>query len=249
MNWIIPGTTLEDRRSNADQIDNLFTSMFLAGGLTLSQVSSVTGLESHTIQNWVKRGFLSPPRGKRYDMEQVCRIINMNLLKGCLPLEQICSLMTYLNGCLSDESDDLVDDTMLYFMFVRLSARARHIGGSKDWDEALLEITEEYHEPVPGARDKLVKVLKIMLTVWVANTLRTTAEKMIDELECRTWSCLCVVPDRPLQSEKILCIKETKQWKKTELTAGPLISPQKSKRKSRISSASAKPQWYFSSLR
>ncbi len=182
MNWIIPGTTLEGLRENADRTDGLFASMFLAGGLTLSQVSAVTGLESHTIQNWVKRGFLPSPRGKRYDMEQVCRIINMNLLKGTLPLEQICSLMTYLNGCLSDESDDLVDDTMLYFMFVKLAARARYIGGSKDWDEALLEITEDYVEPVPGAREKLIRVLKIMLTVWVANTLRNAAENMIKEL-------------------------------------------------------------------
>ena len=150
MNWIIPGTTLEGLRENADRTDGLFASMFLAGGLTLSQVSAVTGLESHTIQNWVKRGFLPSPRGKRYDMEQVCRIINMNLLKGTLPREQICSLMTYLNGCLSDESDDLVDDTMLYFMFVKLAARARYIGGSKDWDEALLEITEDYVSLFPA---------------------------------------------------------------------------------------------------
>lgn len=182
MNWTIPGTTLQDRRDHADQVDNLFSSLFLAGGLTLSQVSAVTGLESHTVQNWVKRGFLSPPRAKRYDMEQVCRIINMNLLKGALPLEQICSLMTYLNGCLSDESDDLVDDTVLYFMFVKLAARARHIGGTKDWDEALQEITEDYVEPVPGSREKLIRVLKIMLIVWVSNTLRTAAESMIAEL-------------------------------------------------------------------
>lgn len=182
MNWIIPGTTLQDRRDNADNIESLFTSMFLAGGLTLSQVAAVTGLESYTVQNWVKRGFLSPPRGKRYDMEQVCRIINMNLLKGCLPLEQICSLMTYLNGCLADESDDLVDDTKLYFMFARLAARARHIGGTKDWDVALQEITEDYVEPVPGAREKLIKVLRIMLTAWAANTLRLKAEQMISEL-------------------------------------------------------------------
>ena len=182
MNWIIPGTTLEDRRENAPRIESLFTSMFLAGGLTLSQAAAVTGLETHTIQNWVKRGFLSPPRAKRYDMEQVCRIINMNLLKGGLPLEQICCLMTYLNGCLADESDDLVDDTKLYFMFVRLAAQARHIGGNEDWDKALLEITADYQEPVPGARDKLIRVLKIMLTVWMANTLRTAAEKMIEEL-------------------------------------------------------------------
>lgn len=182
MNWTIPGTTLTEKRSEADRIDSLFHSMFLAGGLTLSQVAAITGLETHTIQNWVKRGFLAPPRGKRYDMEQVCRIINMNLLKGALPLEQICSLMTYLNGVLSDESDDLVDDTKLYFIFVRLAARARHIGGSQDWDDALVQITEDYEEPVPGAREKLIRVLKIMLTVWFANTLRNAAESMIAEL-------------------------------------------------------------------
>ena len=182
MNWIIPGTTLETQRENADNVESLFTSLFLAGGLTLSQVAAVTGLESYTIQNWVKRGFLSPPRGKRYDMEQVCRIINMNLLKGGLPLEQICSLMTYLNGSLTDESDDLVDDTLLYFLFVRLAARARHIGGSRDWDEALQEITADYQEPVPGAREKLIRVLRIMLTVWVSNTLRLSAERMISQL-------------------------------------------------------------------
>ena len=65
MNWIIPGTTLEGQRENADRTDSLFQSMFLAGGLTLSQVSSITGLESYTIQNWVKRGFLAPPKNKR----------------------------------------------------------------------------------------------------------------------------------------------------------------------------------------
>ena len=182
MNWIIPGTTLEANRDEADRIEELFTSMFLAGGLTLSQVATVTGLESHTIQNWVKRGFLSSPRGKRYDMEQVCRILNMNMLKGTLQLEQICSLMTYINGSMEDESDDLVDDTVLYFMFVRLAARARQVGGDREWEEALQEITADYVEPVPGARDKLIRVLRIMLTVWAANYMRTAAEKMIEEL-------------------------------------------------------------------
>ena len=182
MNWIIPGTTLEDRRENADRIESLFTSMFLAGGLTLSQVAAITGLESHTIQNWVKRGFLSPPRAKRYDMEQVCRIINMNMLKGTLQLDQVCSLMTYINGVLADESDDLVDDTRLYFMFVRLAARARQVGGDEEWEDALKKITEDYVEPVPGAREKQMKVLRILLTVWAANSLRGTAESMIDTL-------------------------------------------------------------------
>lgn len=182
MQWTIPGTTLVGERENADRIDGLFQSMFLAGGLTLRQVSSVTGLEPYTIQNWVKRGFLPSPKNKRYDMEQLCRLVNINILKGTMPLEQIIRLMAYLNGDLADEQDDLVDDTMLFFLFVRLAARARYIGGTKAWDDALLEITADYREPLPGAREKLIKVLKIMLTVYCANALKAQAEGLIAQL-------------------------------------------------------------------
>ena len=182
MHWTIPGTTLQDLRSDTDRTEERFQSMFLAGGLTLSQVATVTGLEPYTIQNWVKRGFLPAPRNKRYDLEQVCRIININLLRGPLPLEQIIKLISYLNGDLTDESDDLVDDTMLFFLFVRLAARARHLGGSKTWEEALVEITETYREPVPGARQKLINVLRIMLTAWCASRLQAQAEDMIQQL-------------------------------------------------------------------
>lgn len=182
MNWTIPGTTLEGLRSNADRTDGLFQSMFLAGGLTLSQVASISGLEPYAIQNWVKRGFLAPPVNKRYDMEQVCRILNINLLKATLPIEQVTNLLAYLNGDLVDESDDLVDDTKLYFYFVRLAARARYIGGDQTWDDALAEVTADYAEPVPGAREKLIKVLKIMLTAWVSGRIKAEAEKMIAQL-------------------------------------------------------------------
>ena len=183
MNWIIPGTTLEGQRSNADRTDGLFQSMFLAGGLTLSQVSSITGLESYTIQNWVKRGFLAPPQNKRYNMEQVCRIIIINMLKGALPLEQICSLISYINGSLTDESDDIIDDAVLYFKFVSLAARARHIGGTQQWDEALEEVLANYTEPFPGAKEKVAKVLRIMLTAWIAARLKEQADGMIARLE------------------------------------------------------------------
>ena len=149
----------------------------------LSQVSSVTGLEPYTIQNWVKRGFLPPPQQKRYNMEQVCRIININMLKGALPLDQICSLMQYINGSLVDESDDLVDDTVLYFMFVKLAARARDIGGTKEWDDALEEITADYVEPIPGAKDRLKNVLRIMLTAWIATRFRQQAEDMLKKIQ------------------------------------------------------------------
>ena len=182
MNWTIPGTTLEGKRSDADRVDGLFQSMFLAGGLTLSQVSSITGLEPYTIQNWVKRGFLAPPQHKRYNMEQVCRIITINMLKGALPLEKICSLMQFINGDLTDESDDIIDDAVLYFMFVKLAARARHIGGDQGWDQALEEATANYQEPHPGARERVIRVLRVMLTAWICSRFKQQVDDMVNQL-------------------------------------------------------------------
>lgn len=182
MNWTIPGTTLTAPRANADRTDEMFSSMFLAGGMVLSQIASITGLEPYAIQNWVKRGFLSPPVNKRYTMEQLCRILIINMLKGALPMEKICSMLTYINGDLADESDDIIDDTVLYFMLVKLAARARHIGGDKAWEEALLDATASYQEPVPGARDRVIRVLRIMLNAWIASRFLSQVQEMVDQL-------------------------------------------------------------------
>ena len=182
MEWIIPGTVLTAQREDAANIEKDFNAMFLGGGIMLSQVAAITGLEPYDVQNWVKRRLLAPPVQKRYDLNHLCRILNINLLKETLPLEQVTKLLAYLNGDLTDESDDLVDDTMLYFFFVRLAARARYIGGQQTWDDALAEVTASYKEPVPGAREKLEKVLKIMLTAWVSGRIKIEAENMIAQL-------------------------------------------------------------------
>ena len=113
MQWILPGTVLRANAEDADHVESLFQPMFLAGGMVLSQVSSITGLEPYIIQNWVKRGFLTPPQCKRYTLRQLCRILNINMLKGVLPMERICGMLTYINGQLDDDSDDTIDDSQL----------------------------------------------------------------------------------------------------------------------------------------
>lgn len=182
MNWTIPGTVLQGRREEADRADALFSSMFLPGGMVLSQISGITGLEPYTVQNWVKRGFLAPPERKRYTLRQLCRIININMLKSVLPMERICGMLAYINGHLDDESDDMIDDSQLYFMFVRLAARANELAGEEEREAALKEVLADYVEPVPGARERVEKVLGIMLTAWIAARIRQEAEKMLEEL-------------------------------------------------------------------
>ena len=182
MKWRIPGTVLQIERTNADSVEEMFSSMFLAGGMVLSQVASITGLEPYTVQNWVKRGFLSPPQHKRYSMNQLCRILHINMLKSVLPLEQICGLLSYINGKLDEESDDIIDDSRLYFLFVRLASRAKELDDPAAWEQALEASLANYQEPVPGARERIEKALRVMLTAWVAARMRHAAEVMLQEL-------------------------------------------------------------------
>ena len=182
MKWTIPGTVLRIERENADGVEEMFSSMFLAGGMVLSQVASITGLESYTVQNWVKRGFLSPPQHKRYTLQQLCRILHINMLKSVLPLERICSLLRYITGKLDEESDDIIDDATLYFLFVRLAARSKQLDDPAAWKKAMEEALCDYQEPVPGARERIENALRIMLIANLASKMAQTAERMLDEL-------------------------------------------------------------------
>lgn len=182
MKWSIPGTVLQIRREDAAHIEDIFASMFLAGGIVLSQVASVTGLEPYTIQNWVKRGFLSPPVNRRYSQKQLCRIVLINMLKGALPLETICKLLEYINGKLDEEADDIIDDAALFFWFVKLAAQAKQLEDPATWENALETLMADYQEPIPGAKARIEKTLRIMLTAWIAVRMRQAAENLIEDL-------------------------------------------------------------------
>ena len=183
MDWTIPGTVLQCPREDAVHISQQFGAMFLGGGIVLSQVASITGLESHSIQNWVKREFLPPPVQKRYDIDQLCRIATINALNGILTMERICGLLRYVNGQLADDSDDLIRDSELYFLFVRLSARAKDLYKAEDREALLDQALSDYQEPSPGARQRVKNVLRVMLTAWLAARMRQEAENMISMIE------------------------------------------------------------------
>lgn len=184
MEWNIPGTELTARRDRPEAAEEMIRSMFLAGGMVRSQVAQVTGLEAHAVQNWVKRGFLSPPVNKRYTCRQFCRILIINMLKSALPMEEICGLLSYINGHLDDEADDCIDDSQLYFAFLRVAARYRgRMENDEELSRCIRESLEEYHEPVPGAKERVEQVLHIMLLAWTSARLQHKAATMLANIQ------------------------------------------------------------------
>ena len=175
-----PGTTIETTALEKGSSRRLFEGVFATGGITLSQVSVITGLEPYLIQNWVKRGFLSAPVKRTYSKNQLARIILINMLKCVFPMERICRMLSYVNGKLDDTADDIIPDSKLYLMFIRLAARAKEM--DKNPEAELDRELENYKEPYPGAAKRVRKVLKIMLTGYLSYRMKQEAEEKLDEL-------------------------------------------------------------------
>jgi len=176
MQRILPGSTLHFDPALHGTAETLFSAMYAGGDLMLAQVSHIAGVEPYVIQNWVARGFLPPPKAKRYSRRQLSRILIINMLRSVLPLEEICRLLRYVNGHLNDISDDLVDDSDLYMALVALTG--------EDPPE-LRDALPEYREPFPGARRRVEQVLEIMLLSYRAAVLKEQAMEYIGRLDVK----------------------------------------------------------------
>jgi len=92
----------------------------LGDGISLSQICNITSIEPHTIQNWVKRGYIPHPINKKYYLKHLARTLLINALKDCMYIEDVKSLMVYINGDVDDESDDIIGEDDLYKLFYDL---------------------------------------------------------------------------------------------------------------------------------
>lgn len=185
MRDVLPGTTVEADLRQPRAAEALLDPLFLTGGLTLSQVSQLTGLEPHVIQNWVKRGYLPPPQRKKYSRRQFCRILLINMLKDALRLDKICKLISTFNGSLSDESDDLIDDGYLYSCLVRLIGRLEEapLPDEEELGEWCMEALSDYGEPRPGAWTTVSRAMRVILTAYLAAKLKREAESLLAGLD------------------------------------------------------------------
>lgn len=184
MNELIPGTRIPSSGTAHEAAQRILDSLFLGDGLVLSQVCEMIGVEAYTVQNWVKRGFVSNPVAKKYSRHQFCRLITIQLLKDCMSIPQICSLLSYINGDLADESDDRVGDDELYLYFLQV---LQQWDAGQDYREATLrgiiaQVITGYRSPTGDsaeAQSRLIEVLTIMAIAYQSASLRHRAEELL----------------------------------------------------------------------
>lgn len=160
----LPGTVIDFSEQAEENAFSLIEPILtVTGGITLSQLSALTGLQGSTIQNWIKRGWVSTTTGKKYTERQVLRILLINILRNSMKLEDIAKLMSYINGKVDDLSDDILHDKQLYNLLCKLICTLDRKGIYTP-----LEISEEINKNLGAEycdeeQKRLSKVLFIMI--------------------------------------------------------------------------------------
>ena len=186
----IPGTVLLQVGADTKAFSQIELLISATGGLSLSQVCAITGLEGSTIQNWVKRGWVANPRGKKYSEVHIARILIINALKDCIRLESIARLMHYVNGATEDTSDDIIKENVLFDYL----CDALHIVQQADdlspvGVEAVVKRMIEQHEDTSEeTRSRLCRSLAVMIYACVCSDVKRRTEAMLAE----------IIPDAPV---------------------------------------------------
>lgn len=148
------------------------------GGLSLSQVCAVTGLEGSTIQNWVKRGWVAHPTGKRYEEVHVARILIINALKECIKLEHIALLMSFVRGG-SEEGEPIIRESELFNFLCEALSKMSQASGVEIVVE---EVLRGYSGPAPDAKLRIRKALTLMMYACVCTDVKRRTESMMRQI-------------------------------------------------------------------
>ena len=183
MSTTFPGTTIEISKFEKGSSKQLYDSLFAAGGLTLSQVCIMTGLEPYLVQNWVKRGFVSSPIRRMYSQKQFARIIIINMLRESLQIDQICELISITTVTLHDERDDIINDDDLYHKYVDMLAdNIIDIGNRESVECAANRTADEFEPWLPIPKKEISGILQVMAYAHFAGKLRKNAQDIFSSL-------------------------------------------------------------------
>ena len=183
---LIPGTILKRREmGDVTGLEFLKKIFYISDGVMLTQIRDISGIDSSTLQNWTKRGWVVNSKLKKYDIDQVAHILIINMLRSCMQLDKIDFLIHFINGDVHDTADDIIRDSVLYDYICRILNHMMQSGtcSLSTVRGFVEEITADYQEPVAGAKARLNGALEVIVVTYYATLLKQHASALMDRLE------------------------------------------------------------------
>ncbi len=185
--FTVPGTTIKI----GGLVGSIFSgfgnmlSPFLGfgSGLLLSQITHIAdNLTRETIQNWVKRNYVDPPRkGRFYDENQVARILIFNSLRSVMELDDIKLLL----DCVCGVSHAALGEKELLEIFNDsvIKTRAVKPGDLEGYEKLVGEEIMKNLERKEGDKAAVKEVVFIMLTAYQSSLLKRKADDLVFKLK------------------------------------------------------------------
>ena len=180
---LFPGTTIATDTVNRKTAEEVFSHIFAGGNISSSQVTAIIGIEAHSVQNWVARGFVSHPLNRQYSKRQLCRLIIISMLSNTFKIGDITYMLSTVNGDLSDEGDDLIADDVLYACFCEMCAQNGGQCESERINKTAFSVTEQLNGLGDGDRKKVSAVLKTMFYAYRSAEMNRIAHTMLNSLK------------------------------------------------------------------
>ena len=155
----------------------------LGSGLLLSQITHIAdNLTKETIQNWVKRNFIDPPRmGRFYDENQVARILIFNALRPVVELEDIRLLLQLTE----DFSKGTMAEKELFGLFSASLVKTKDVaaGDIAGYERTVGSELSKSLVNKEGDASKIKEVIFIMLTAYQSSLLKQKADTLLARLK------------------------------------------------------------------
>ena len=182
---MIPGTILKKAdMGDSTGLEFLNKIFYITDGIMVGEIRSISGLDTSTLQNWVKRHWIVNSKLKRYNIDQVARILIINMLRSCMQLDHIAFLIRYINGNVDCEGDDIIRDSVLYDYICRIINKLteQDTVPEQKVKRYIDEVIADYEEKVSGARKRLQKALEIIIVTYCASLMKRRADIMLEQL-------------------------------------------------------------------
>ncbi len=182
---LIPGTIMEKKKmGDVTGMEFLNKIFYITDGIMLSQIREICGIDGSTLQNWTKRGWVSSARNKRYDKDQLARILIINMMRDSMQLDRIAGLLAYVNGNVNDTSDDIIPESELYDYLCHLIDYLVRDEATVDGNiyDLISKELDSYEERGTGARRRLERACGIIIMAYYATLVRQHASLMYDEV-------------------------------------------------------------------
>ena len=180
----IPGTILEkEKMDNATGMNFLNKVFYITNGIMLGQIREISGIDGTTLQNWLKRGWVASPRGKYYTKEHLARILLIAMMRDTMQLARIAQVLSYINGRVGDETDDIIPESVLYDYVCRVVdiLADGDSAGLNQLEEVVETVVDSYEERVAGAKKRLSRGIAVIVTAYYSTLVKNHAENMIDQ--------------------------------------------------------------------